>query len=190
MTYTMRVVQTDETLAALTESQLQFEGSRAALVLAFIAPHLDFHPVVMRLKQRCGDIRLVAVTTAGELFSEEAGDPLYVPATARTDGIILYIMPPDMLAGMQVASIPLHNDDIRCGSFTLEPQKRINLITHELETLQLQLDINVRDTVALVWVDGLSSCENYLMEAVYNSGRFPCMFVGGSSGSKADMRHS
>src|SRR5438105_2484571 len=37
-------------------------------------------------------------------------------------------------------------------------------------------------------VNGLSASENYFMEAVYRSGRFPCLFIGGSAGGKFDFQ--
>ena len=40
---------------------------------------------------------------------------------------------------------------------------------------------------ALTLVDGVSASENFLMEAVYRSGRFPCLFIGGSAGGKFDF---
>jgi hypothetical protein len=42
----------------------------------------------------------------------------------------------------------------------------------------------------LTLIDGLSHAENYFMEAVYATGRFPCLFVGGSAGGKFDFRQT
>jgi hypothetical protein len=38
--------------------------------------------------------------------------------------------------------------------------------------------------------DGLSASESFFMEALYDSGRFPCLFVGGSAGGKFDFRNT
>jgi FIST C domain/FIST N domain len=50
--------------------------------------------------------------------------------------------------------------------------------------------IDVRDTIALALVDGVSASENYFMEAVYRTGKFPCAFVGGSAGGKLDFKNT
>ena len=46
----------------------------------------------------------------------------------------------------------------------------------------------MQDTLALTLVDGLSASESFLMEAVYQSGRFPCLFAGGSAGGASISR--
>ena len=38
--------------------------------------------------------------------------------------------------------------------------------------------------------DGLSASESIFMEALYDSGRFPCFFVGGSAGGKLDFQNT
>ncbi|WP_283235248.1 FIST N-terminal domain-containing protein, partial [Pseudomonas viridiflava] len=48
--------------------------------------------------------------------------------------------------------------------------------------------IDHRDTLAYVTFDGLSASESFFMEALYESGRFPCLFVGGSAGGKGDFQ--
>src|SRR5213078_4535746 len=50
--------------------------------------------------------------------------------------------------------------------------------------------IDVRDTIAFTFVDGVSASESYFMEAVYRSGRFPCAFIGGSAGGKLDFKNT
>ena len=50
--------------------------------------------------------------------------------------------------------------------------------------------ISPSETLALTFIDGLSASESFLMEAVHADGRFPCLFVGGSSGGKLDFKNS
>lgn len=42
----------------------------------------------------------------------------------------------------------------------------------------------------MTFIDGLSASESFLMEAVHADGRFPCLFVGGSSAGKLDFKNS
>jgi hypothetical protein len=47
--------------------------------------------------------------------------------------------------------------------------------------------MSYQDGFVLTLVDGLSSSESYLMEAVYESERFPYLFIGGSAGGPLDF---
>ena len=47
--------------------------------------------------------------------------------------------------------------------------------------------ISAQDCFALVFCDGLSASEGFLMRAWYESQRFPCLAVGGSAGGKLDF---
>ena len=44
--------------------------------------------------------------------------------------------------------------------------------------------------LAYILFDGLSASESFFMEALYESGRFPCLFVGGAAGGKPDFQHT
>jgi len=63
-------------------------------------------------------------------------------------------------------------------------------IARELEAIRLPFEIDERSTVTLSFFDGLCVSENRFMEAVYGSGKFPCLFVGGSAGGKFDFRNT
>ena len=52
------------------------------------------------------------------------------------------------------------------------------------------MEIDHRDTLAYAMIDGLSSSESFFMEALYESGHFPCLFVGGSAGGKFDFKNT
>ena len=36
---------------------------------------------------------------------------------------------------------------------------------------------------------GVSGCETFVLQALYDSGKFPCPFIGGSAGGKMDFQH-
>ena len=40
----------------------------------------------------------------------------------------------------------------------------------------------------LTFVDGLSNSESFLTEAIYESGKLPCLIIGGSAGGKFDFK--
>lgn len=185
----LRVKETDETLRGVERSDFEFPCGEAALVLAYVSPHVDFASVTSRLRKLTGSIPMVAVTTAGELCGS-VGGPLYRPTGDHWSSITLQIFPPDLVQAVSIHTVPLHNEDIRRGAPTQSRDQRVERITRSLADVRPSFRIDARDVFALTFVDGLSASENYLMEAVYRAGRFPCLFVGGSSGGKFDFRNT
>lgn len=165
------------------------EGRRAALAIAFISPELDFPAVCKRLKEAAGDSHILAVSTAGELCSSSEGaGSLYCTEYPLSPGMVLQLFSAEIMAGISIHAVPLFSEDIRGKSIVLSKDQRVEKIRDYLQTLPVSFPVTARDTLALAFVDGLSASENYLMEAVYASGRFPCLFIGGSAGGKLDFR--
>jgi hypothetical protein len=54
----------------------------------------------------------------------------------------------------------------------------VDRIARDIQSVRLDVDIDYRDTLAYILFDGLSASESFFMEAL-DSGRFPCLFVGG-----------
>ncbi|RAU17689.1 chemotaxis protein [Nitrincola tibetensis] len=169
--------------------QLQFDGANVALVLAFISPHLDFDATVRSLKNAMPFAKnLVGVMTAGELSS--CGGQLYHSADKHWDNIVLQSYSDEVFAQVHVASVPLHCEDIRAGRSGLSRQQRVKAIESEIKKIKLPFDVNFQNTLALTFIDGLTSSENFFMQALYESERFPCYFIGGSAGGKLDFRQA
>jgi len=185
---TLRVAETDDSLRGVSRSDFEFPCGDAALVLAYVSPHVDFASVATRLRALAGTIPLVAVSTAGELCN--ASGALYRPTGDRWSSVTLQIFPPDLVQSVSLHTVPLHNDDIRRGAPALSREERVERIARSLADVRPSFRIDAREVFALTFVDGLSASENYLMEAVYRTGRFPCLFVGGSSGGKFDFRNT
>lgn len=165
------------------------EGQRAALAIAFISPELDFDVTCRTLKAVAGDSRFLAVSTAGELCSARDGaGSLYCADSSHSPGIVLQLFSADIIAEISIHAVPLFSEDIRRKDIVLSKDQRVEKIRNCLQELPVNFPVTARDTLALTFVDGLSASENYLMEAVYASGRFPCLFVGGSAGGKLDFR--
>ncbi|MDR3425191.1 MAG: ATP-binding protein [Alphaproteobacteria bacterium] len=185
----LRVIETDDSLGSLSARDFDIDGLRSPLALAFISPHVDFAQVTTALRRLAGITPIVAVSTAGELGCC-AKEPLYKPTGAAWSSVVVQIFPADLLEKVSIHRIPLPNEDIRLGAPSLGRDARVVQITQSLESVAPSFPIDVRDTIALTFIDGLSSCENYFMEAVYRSGNFPCLFIGGSAGGKLDFKHT
>ena len=188
----IKVAETDNELGNLTADIFMFEGKPAALALAFISPHLDFASVCARLKLLAADTPVVAMSTAGELCSsfEMAPHRLYCATGNEWQSVVIQSFAPGLLSAISVHAIPLPNADIRSGNPAMPHSERVRRIAESLTAVSVPFGINYRDTLALTFVDGLSACESYFMEAVYKTGRFPCLFVGGSAGGKLDFKHT
>ena len=185
----IRVVHSNGRLANLNAATFQFDRRPAKLALAFVSPHVDFAQVTRALAQLAQTTPVLAVSTAGELCAQ-AGGPLYQSAAGEWDGLVVQVFSPDLFDQVSLHSIPLHCDDIRSGNPTLSHDDRVGRIASGLAGVQPPFRLDPRDCVALTLVDGLSNSENYLMEAVYQTGRYPVVFVGGSAGGKFDFRHT
>lgn len=190
MAFQLRVIHTNGGCNGITRDSFIFGGAEAALAIAYVSPQLDLQRVIATLKQAGATMPLLAVSTAGELCAEKQNSLLYIPTDSESDSVVLQLFPPDLFAAVYIASVPLHNADIRNQSYSLQSEIRVQRIMDALEDVTPEFLIDARDTVALTFVDGLSHCENYLMEAIYRSGRFPCMFVGSASGGKLDFKAS
>ncbi|GEO81657.1 methyl-accepting chemotaxis protein [Pararhodospirillum oryzae] len=184
------VHETDARLSGLTREDFSPGGRPAALALLYVSPHVDFRAVTDAAARLAAPTPVVAVSTAGELCGGSGGTCLYKPAEAPWSSVVVQILPADLIGALSLHAVPLPNEDIRKGAPALAPDERVTRLTRALESVRLPFTVDARDTVALTFVDGLSACENYLMEAVYRSGRFPCLFIGGSAGGTLDFKRT
>lgn len=176
-------------LDGLDDAFFRFGDRAAPLALAFISPHVDFRATIEQIAALAGGTPVLATTTAGELCSE-AGCSVYLEADDNWQTVVVQVFSPDLIAHADVHTVPLHCEDIRSGHATLGHDERVGRIASELEKIKPSFTLDARNTFALTFVDGLSKSENYLMEAVYETGRFPCLFVGGSAGGKLDFQNT
>jgi hypothetical protein len=112
-------------------------------------------------------------------FAAGAGMPWEQPLQQVTgpswSGLVVQAFSPDLLKEVCIRSVPLPNADIRRGEAPVMREDRINRIVTALGSAIPPFRLDPRDSLALTLIDGLSSCENYFMEAVYRSGHFPCL---------------
>ncbi|MDH6269224.1 hypothetical protein M2360_004651 [Rhizobium sp. SG_E_25_P2] len=188
----MLVFKTDSRLSTLPPSLAEIDGAPSRLIMAYISPHVDFQAVCRQIQMRCGTTPFVATTTAGELCNvEDAVDgALYCAASGTWDNVVIQVFGADLLEMVSIQTVPLCNEDIRSGAPGKPQAQRVSELVGHLSRLRLPFRIRADDTLAITLVDGLSASENYLMEAIYECGRFPCLFIGGSSGGKLDFQHS
>ncbi|MEJ2426161.1 MAG: methyl-accepting chemotaxis protein, partial [Candidatus Thiodiazotropha sp.] len=115
---------------------------------------------------------------------------LYCETGNHWDRVVLQCFDASLVARAEVVSMPLGSEDLRQGKSAISLKQRVERLTQKLKELRVGVDIDHRDTLAYVLFDGLSASESFFMEAVYESGRFPCLFVGGSAGGKLDFVHT
>lgn len=184
----IRVLDCDDRLTSISAGDFTFDGVQAPLAVAFISPHSDFARVTSALQRQAGTTTVIAISTAGELCS--AGTSLYKPTGISWSSVVVQVFPPDLLRAISVHSIPLHNEDIRRGQPSMAHDARIDAIARDAAAIRTPFAIDVRDTIALAFVDGVSASESYFMEAVYRTGKFPCAFAGGSAGGTLDFKNT
>lgn len=171
------------------KNELWFGERPPALVLGFLSPHLDFQVAAKEVRGQIPDpVPLVLTTTAGELCSLPDRGSAYLPTGPRWETMVFQSFSPELLRNVHVASVPLPNADLRAGNPSLDYGHRVETVARALSDLALPFAIQASDTFAYTLIDGLSLSENAFMEAVYRSGRLPCILVGGSAGGLLDFR--
>ena len=73
-----------------------------------------------------------------------------------------------LIASAQIATVPLGSEDLRRGQVQVSLQERIDRISRSLKNLSVQMEIDHRNTLAYVLLDGLSASESFFMEALYS----------------------
>lgn len=161
-----------------------------ALMLGFVSPDLSLDEVAATLKRELPQsTKLLLMTTAGELC-HTGNTPLYQPAPEQRSRILLQSFSNRMIAQTYTMSVPLPNKDLREGDVKTTITERVDAIRQELERHQPPFRISVNHTFALVYIDGVSNCETFVLQALYETGKFPCPFIGGSAGGKMDFAHT
>ena len=178
----------------LTSAQLKplFElAEGTALVLGFVSPDLDFNSVAATIKRELpANTKLLLMTSAGELCRPAQSNTLYCPADAQRGKILLQCFSHRMIEDTYIMSIPLPNEDLRAGQVKMTVNDRVDLIQQEIERHAAPFRMNVNHTFALTYVDGLSGCETFVLQALYNSRKFPCPYIGGSAGGTLEFKNT
>ncbi|MCW8347945.1 methyl-accepting chemotaxis protein [Vibrio sp. ZSDZ65] len=164
-------------LSSLDVSDFLFNGNKPVLGVGFV-PHGHDLGHLHRALSRIVDGPLILTSTAGELSSSH--DNLYLD-TGQTKTMVLQLFSADLVDTVDTHTVPLPCDDIQRGISHAQPSARVLEIGKHLDSLQLAFPLDPRDCFSMTLVNGLTNSENWLMEAVYQSGKFPVPFVGGTS---------
>ena len=161
----------------------------AALVLGFVSPDLDLTDVGRAVQQALGkEVRVVLMTDAGELCRPQGSATLYQEAGEGRARVLLQGYSRRMIEGVFTMSVPLHSQDLKADRIDMNLEARLQAIKDELERHTPPFRISLYHTFALVYIDGLSRSETFLMQALYESRKFPCPYIGGSSAPDAHGR--
>lgn len=188
----IRILDTNDSNLLDGINGLFFDSAAPKLVLGFISPHLNFEVISQKIKASFPhETKVVLTTTAGELCTfnlDEKKNSLYHEAPSSWQNIVLQSFSTDIIDKIEILTIPLFSENIK--DQTISHQERIGKIKNEILKLNIPFKINHENCFALTIVDGLSNSESFLTEAVYESGRLPCLLIGGSSGGKLDFKES
>ncbi len=162
------------------------------LVVGFLSPHIDFDNVSRKIKSSFSpNVKVILTTTAGELCTfnlEQKRDYIYNDASSTWDNIVLQAFSDEMIDEVEILTIPLHSENITTQ--TISHKERIEIIKNEINKQHIPFKINHENCYALTFVDGLSNSESFLTEAIYESGKLPCLIIGGSAGGKFDFKET
>jgi methyl-accepting chemotaxis protein len=177
-----------QSTAAGLAGELEKVRISPTFVSAYVSPHVDIDQVARVLATRFPGVPMMICSTAGELHAD--GERLYCPTGNRWDRVVVQCFDSSVIAEAEVVSVPLGCEDLRRGSIGISLKDRIERISKGIAGLKVNMEIDYRNTLAYVLFDGLSASESFFMEALYDSGRFPCLFVGGSAGGTFDFRNT
>ncbi len=162
---------------------------KARLITGFVSPHVSIDEVANQIKQVQPGCEVVLNTSAGVL-SNVKSPTLYQSSDAQWQDIVLQCYSDYLIKQVEVVSIALGSDDLQRGEIRQSLNSRVQAIRAEIERARVSMDIEHHDTIAYVTFDGLSRSETFFMQALYQSERFPCLFVGGSAGGKLDFQQT
>ena len=159
------------------------------LIIGFISDNKRIKNVGDQLKKQFGDAEIILSTSAGELCNDFCKETkgLYIEHSEKNfrDGnVVLQFFSSEMIDIVQIETVNLHCNDIKSGKVQLTLEQRLSKIQSELGKIQLKIPgATTENTFSYLLIDGSSASESFLMEAIYESEKFPFLFVGGSSGS-------
>lgn len=168
------------------EQRLSNLTMQPKLAIGYLMPDIDFASVSRRVKSALpSDCVVILASSSGLLCSQDALEPCdkFYGSGMDGDGIAIMLFDGTMIEQVHVHTMPLHQD-------TADAQTQVSQLEGEVRKVNIPFKASSADTLGYVLVDGLSGSENFLMEAIYNAGRLPCLYVGGSAGGKLDFKNT
>lgn len=164
----------DATIPPTGMGSLGLGSNSAGLLLNFVPPNAEFSRVSHAWQSLNSTHRSVITLSSNGALCSSKGQSAYCDGNGQ-QGSWLWL-PKSLIAQHEVHEVNLHVQD------THTAQQRISAIQRDLEKLVVKMPLSADRTFALVFCDGLSASEGFLMQAWYACGRFPCLAIGGSAG--------
>ena len=178
-------------LTALRLKELVDVAEGCAFVIGFLSPDLDVPEIARLIKQEIpSSTKLTLMTTSGELCRMPGSSTLYCDAAEHRGKILLQSFSKRMIEDIYTMHIPLPDADLRSGSVEMSVNDRVEAIQREIEKHRPPFRLSVGHTFAMVYIDGVSSCETFVSQALFTSNKFPIPFIGGSSAGNLDFAHT
>lgn len=170
----------------ITQSEIQEKLKnlkiKPKLVLGYIMPDMDFNSTSLLIKETLNnDCYVVLASSCGLLCSKNTSQ--FYGNGIQGEGIVLQIFSEDMIENVHVTSINL-------GMKIQNTNEQIAFIKKEIQNISIPFRIDYKNTIAYTLIDGLSASESFFMEALYNAGQLPCLYIGGSAGGKLDFKNT
>lgn len=147
-------------------------GSRGIL-FAFVPPHADLARVNGALQAAASPGQTVICLSSSGALCSGAGS-VYCDANGQ-DGSWIWL-PASLIGRHELHMVDLHVTGRHSA------RARVDAIRGELERLPLRMPLSAERSFALIYSDGVSASEGFLMQAWYACARFPCLAIGGSAG--------
>lgn len=157
------------------------------LIIGFVSPNAQMNDIAAQIKREFPHCQVVLSTAAGTLCNAN-GPEIYQSTANEWRDVVLQCYGEHLIQHVEMVKVPLGSEDLKAGTIEKSLDKRIDDIHMALQKVPLSMNIDYRNTIAYVTFDGLSRSETFFMEAIYRSGRFPCLFVGGSAGGHLDFK--
>ena len=196
---TYRDTKPDIKVAYLNESELGTSklnalcdlAEGAALILGFVSPDLNMDSVARSIHNAVSNkTKILLISTSGELYRAQGSPSLYCSAPENRAKVLLQAYSNRMIENIYTMTIPLHNEDLRTQKISMSVNERVNLIQQEISKHKVPFRISSNHTFALVYVNGNSNCETFVLQALYDSELLSCPFIGGSAAGNLDFAHT
>ncbi|MEK8087131.1 methyl-accepting chemotaxis protein [Aquabacterium sp. A3] len=146
---------------------------RSGVLAVFVPPRVDLARVNQALQAMAPqDMTVVCLSSTGALCSQTGS----VYCDAEGPRCSWMFLPSGLVVRHELHVIDLNVQGPH------DARARVAAIRQGLDRVQVGMPLSADRHFALVYCDGVSASEGFLMQAWYASARFPCLAIGGSAG--------
>ena len=191
--------QKDIKIAYLSKSELDAAHLReltdvaegCALIMGFVSSDLNLEEVARAIKKEVSaSTKVILLTTSGELCRTKGSRTFYCNDAEGRAKLLLQVYSNRMIEDTYIMSIPLSNSDLRRGVVEMSINDRVAAIRREIEKHKVPFRLSTAHSFAMIYVDGASSSETFVLQAMYETGKYPIPFIGGSSAGDLTFTHT